>query len=327
MLEDAERICAKASTLSRQLLTFADGGIPVRKTFAPGPLLSETSRLILHGSNVKIRVTAPGNLWPIEGDDAQFTQVLGNLLINAREAMPDGGTVWIQGENHALAEPMLHLPAGRYVRLTVRDDGPGIAAATLPRIFNPYFSSKARGSGLGLAIVHSVVRRHGGHIWAESTEGKGTLFTLLLPASDKSVPKRVAAGKTTLKTGKGRVLVMDDEAVVGDIARKILGRAGYTVSVELEGAAAVAAYRAALAAGKRFDAVILDLTVPGGMGGMEAAAEMLVLDPKASIILSSGYSKDDPGYSAFADGRVSFLAKPYTIEQLTRMVAKAIRSR
>ena len=325
LLDDAGKICAKAATLSRQLLTFADGGIPARKTFAPGPMLSETAHLIFHGSAVKSQVTAPGDLWLIEGDDAQFTQILGNLLINAREAMVDGGTVWIQGENYALAEPMLHLPAGRYVRLTVRDDGPGIDAATLPRIFNPYFSSKARGSGLGLAIVHSVVRRHGGHIWAESTEGKGALFTILLPASDKTAPKRAAAGKNALKTGKGRVLVMDDEAEVGAIARKVLAWAGYTVSVELEGAAAVAAYRAALAAGKRFDAVILDLTVPGGMGGMEAAADILVLDPKAGIILSSGYSNVYPGYCALAAGRISFLAKPYTIEQLTSMVAKTIR--
>lgn len=327
MLDDAEKICGKAATLSRQLLTFADGGIPVRKTFAPGPLLSDTAHLTLHGSNVKTVVTAPRNLWPIDGDDVQFTQVLVNLLINAREAMPGGGTVWIQGENHALAEPMFHLPAGRYVRLTVRDDGPGIAASTLARIFNPYFSSKERGSGLGFAIVHSVVRRHGGHIWAESTEGKGTLFTLLLPASDKPVPKRSAAVPAGLKTGKGRILVMDDEAVVSDTAEKILRRAGYIVSVEREGAAAVAAYRKAFASGKRFDAAILDLTVPGGMGGMEAAAEMLALDPKASIILSSGYSKDDLSSSALAGGRLSFLEKPYTVQQITRMVAAAISGR
>ncbi|MDD5303853.1 MAG: PAS domain-containing protein [Elusimicrobia bacterium] len=327
MLKDAERICGKATTLSRQLLTFADGGTPVRKTFALGPLLKDTAHLILHGSTVKSLVTAPGNLWPIDGDEAQFTQLLGNLLINAREAMPGGGTVWIRAENHPLAEPMLHLPAGRYVRLTIRDDGPGIAAAILSRVFNPYFSSKARGSGLGLAIVYSVVRRHGGHVWAESTEGKGAVFTVLLPASGKPVPKRPAAGRAGLKKGKGRVLVMDDEAVVADIARKILRRAGYAVSVEREGAAAVAAYRKAFEAGRRFDAVILDMTVPDGMGGSEAAAEILALDPKASMILSSGYSKDELSDFVAAAGRLSFLEKPYTVQQLTRMVSAAIRRR
>lgn len=327
LLKDATATSRKATALSRQLLIFADGGDVVRKTLALGPLLRDTAHFVLRGSNVKSRVSAPRGLWPIDGDDAQFTQVLGNLLINAREAMPDGGTVWIRGENHALAEPLLHLPAGRYVRLTVRDDGPGIAAAILARVFNPYFSSKARGSGLGLAIVYSVVRRHGGHVWAESTEGKGAVFTLLLPAADKPVPKHPAAGRAGLKKGRGRILVMDDESVIADIAGKILRRAGYTVSVEQEGAAAVAAYREAFDAGKRFDAVILDLAVPGGMGGRAAAAEILALDPKANVILSSGCSKDQRGDSLAAAGRHSFLEKPYTIQQLTRTVAAAIRGR
>ncbi len=183
LLDDAAKICGKATALAQRLSSFADGEEPLRKTFAPGPLLIETAGLVLRGSNVKSRAFVPRGLWSIVGDEVQFTQVFGNLLLNAREAMPGGGTVLLRGENLNLTEPLLHLPAGRYVRLTVRDDGPGIAAALLPRIFDPYCSSKKRGSGLGLAIVHSVVRRHGGHVWAESMDGKGARFTVLIPAA------------------------------------------------------------------------------------------------------------------------------------------------
>ena len=324
LVDDAEKTCAKAAALARQLLTFAEGGAPVLRPVAPGPLLSDAAHLVLHGSKVRAHVEAPGDLWPVEGDDAQLTQILGNLLINAREAMPEGGAVWLHAENHVLAEAMLHLPAGRYVRLTIRDDGPGIPAQALSRVFDPYFSTKKRGSGLGLSIVHSVVRRHGGHVWAESAEGEGAVFTVLLPATDKPVPRERAAPKAPLRKGRGRVLVMDDERAVGDIARRALGRAGYHVSVEREGAAAVEAYRKAMAAGRRFDAVILDLTVHEGMGGAEASARILELDPKARVILSSGYSKEDIGGALKGREGIGVLQKPYSIRQLTKTVADAI---
>ncbi|MBI2788436.1 MAG: PAS domain-containing protein [Elusimicrobia bacterium] len=193
MLDDAVKICAKAGALAHQLRTFADGGTPVRRVFALGPLLRGAPRLVLQGSRVRDEVDAPRGLWAVHADETQISQVLGNLLVNAREAMPAGGTVSIRAENHVLAEPTADLKPGRYVRITVRDDGPGIPAAILSRIFDPYFSSKERGSGLGLSIVHSVVRRHGGHVWAESVAGRGALFTFLLPAADGKPPRR--AGK------------------------------------------------------------------------------------------------------------------------------------
>lgn len=327
ILDDARQICEKASTLSRQLLTFADGGKPVRRTFAPGPLLRDTARLILHGTKLRTHVDVPEGLWDVDGDDGQVTQVLGNLLINAAEAMPDGGTVWISGENQTLSAPTAHLPAGRYVKISVRDDGPGIPPAILDRIFNPYFSSKKRGSGLGLAIVYSVVHRHGGHVWAEPAEGGGAVFSFLLPAARKPAAERSAAPRAGLRKGKGSVLVMDDERVIGDVARKVLVRAGYAVRVEREGAAAVAAYREALAAGRRYDAVILDLTVPLGMGGAEAAEKILALDPKAKIILSSGYTGKEAAPGARGAGKLRTLPKPYSIRQLTEAVAAAVRRR
>lgn len=327
IVDDARRICERASALSRQLLTFADGGTPVRRTFAPAPLLRDAARLILHGSNVRSRVSAADDLWHVDGDDAQVTQVLGNILVNAREAMPDGGTVWISGENQELAEATPHLPAGRYVKISVRDEGPGIPAEILARIFNPYFSSKKRGSGLGLAIVYSVVRRHGGHVWAESAEGEGAVFSFLLPAAAKPAAGRPAPARAGLAKGKGRVLVMDDERAVAGVARKVLVRAGYTVSVEREGAGAVAAYRKALAAGRRFDAVLLDLTVPLGMGGAEAAEKIYALDPKARIILSSGYAEDEVSRSFHKSRKPRMLSKPYTIRQLTETVAAVMRRR
>jgi len=182
-LTDAGRICERAGALAHQLLTFADGGTPVRRVFALGPLLRGAPRLVLHGSRVRSVVEAPKGVWRIHADETQISQILGNLLLNAREAMPAGGTVTIRAENHVLAERTVDLAPGRFVRITVRDDGPGIPAAILTRIFDPYFSSKKRGSGLGLSIVHSVVRRHGGHVWAESVEGEGARFTILLPAA------------------------------------------------------------------------------------------------------------------------------------------------
>ncbi len=183
MLDDATRICEKAAALTRQLQTFADGGTPVRRVFDLRALLLGAPRLVLQGSKVRDKVDAPRGLWAIHADETQISQVLGNLLVNAREAMPAGGTVSIRAENHVLAEPTVDLKPGRFVRITLRDDGPGIPAAILTRIFDPYFSSKDRGSGLGLSIVHSVVRRHGGHVWAESVEGQGARFTILLPAA------------------------------------------------------------------------------------------------------------------------------------------------
>ncbi|MBI2385413.1 MAG: PAS domain-containing protein [Elusimicrobia bacterium] len=191
-LDDAGKICEKAGALAHQLLTFADGGTPVRRVFALGPLLRGAPRLVLQGSRVRDEVDAPRGLWAIHGDETQISQILGNLLVNAREAMPAGGTVAIRAENHVLAEPAVDLKPGRYVRITVRDDGPGIPAAILTRIFDPYFSSKKRGSGLGLSIVHSVVRRHGGHVWAESVEGEGARFTVLLPAAAGKAGKKKA---------------------------------------------------------------------------------------------------------------------------------------
>lgn len=191
-LDDAVKICGKAAALTRQLQTFADGGTPVRRVFDLAPLLRGAPRLVLQGSKVRDVVHAPRDLWAIHADETQVSQILGNLLVNAREAMPAGGTVSVRAENHVLAEPAVDLKPGRYVRITVRDDGPGIPAAILTRIFDPYFSSKERGSGLGLSIVHSVVRRHGGHVWAESVEGQGARFTILLPAAGMTPPRRAA---------------------------------------------------------------------------------------------------------------------------------------
>lgn len=321
-LEAATRACRKATALSRQLLTFASGGVLARRPLALAPLLADSARLVLQGSNVSSHQELPADLRLVEGDDAQLRQVFVNLLTNAREAMPDGGTVWIRGENVALAEPMLELPAGRYVRLTVTDDGRGISADALPRIFDPYFSSNEPGRGLGLAIVHSVVRRHGGHIWAQSAEGEGTSFFLMLPATDK----RLVAEPEGIGACPGRVLVMDDEEVVIQVAESILQRAGYSVVVARDGAAAVAAYSGALDSGEPFDAVILDVAVRGGMGGREAAAEIRAVDPAANIIFSSG------GYATAGDADAELalspmLQKPYTRGQFVGAVAASIRSR
>ena len=322
-LAKAERAAVRAQELIRQLLTFARGGAPVKKLIALAGLLSEASGLSLGGSRVLHELAIPRDLWPVEADEGQMMQVLNNVLINADQAMPSGGIIRITAGNVTLGDgEVAPLKAGRYVKISIRDEGTGIAREHLARIFDPFFTTKQKGSGLGLAATYSIVRKHDGQITVESEPGTGTVFHIYLPASQGEVPFIVRDDKFV--NGSGKVLVMDDEEEMRRTTGDMLVRMGYTVEYADEGGEACAKYRMARESGRPFGAVIMDLTIPSGMGGKEAVRKLLEIDPAARVIVSSGYS-DDPvmaDYRSF--GFQGAVSKPYRMRELSEVVAKVM---
>ncbi|MGO9396072.1 MAG: PAS domain S-box protein, partial [Desulfobaccales bacterium] len=287
-LAHAEQACLQAQALSRQLLTFAKGGAPIKKIVSIANLLKESAMLTLSGSRSRYEVSIPDDLWPVEADAAQINQVIGNLLINADQAMPEGGIIKITAENISLkAKSNLPLENGKYIKLTIADQGIGISPKYLNQIFDPYFSTKQKGSGLGLATGYSIIKNHSGHIQVESQLGVGATFHIYLPATDKGVP---AADPETAKPamGHGKVLVMDDEEMVREVLGGMLSRLGYQADFACDGSQAIEKFVKAQEAQQGFDAVILDLTIPGGMGGKEAIQGLLKIDPQVKAIVSSG---------------------------------------
>jgi PAS domain S-box-containing protein len=326
-LERAVKASLRAKELTRQLLTFAKGGAPVRKAASIADLIRDTTHFVLRGSNVRSELLLPDDLWPAEIDEGQIGQVLDNLIINARQAMPDGGVVKLKAENLVLPEnSRIPLSTGRYIHLSIHDTGIGIAPENLPKIFDPYFTTKQKGSGLGLATTYSIMRKHEGHISVESAPGEGTTFHLYLPASSKPLPEKPAEKLGTLG-GQGRVLVMDDEPSIRQLLQAMLKMLGYEVETVTDGAEAIQVYCVAQATGKPFNVVIMDLTIPGGMGGKEAIQKLTILDPEVRAIVSSGYS-NDPVMANFKEyGFRGMVAKPYQIEDLARALKEVITAR
>ena len=319
-LAAAEKASLRAKDLTQQLLTFSKGGAPVKKVMYIKEILTDSCSFALRGANVICGYEFQEDLWPVDVDSGQLGQVIHNLVLNADQAMPEGGIVSISAENIVLdTKNSSQLGAGNYIRISVNDQGVGINHQDLPRIFDPFFTNKPGGSGLGLATAFSIIKNHQGHITVESTPGKGSTFFVCLPAADKeAVAPRKDEAITYL--GEGRILLMDDNEGVRETAAGLLSHAGYRVDLVNEGAEAVSAYRQAQETGERFDAVILDLTVPGGMGGKEAAENILAADPSAKIIVSSGYANDPimADYAKF--GFSGVVPKPYKIQDLSKVV-------
>jgi PAS domain S-box-containing protein len=323
-LADCERATIRASELTQQLLTFAKGGAPVKGTVETGGLIEEVMQFALRGSNVRGIVDLAPGLWCLNADEGQVGQLLNNLFINAKQAMPGGGTLTVRAENEEIpGGPGSPLPAGRYVSITVRDEGTGIPSADIGRIFDPYFTTKPGGSGLGLASVHSIVHRHGGSVEVSSSPGAGAAFVVRLPASGAEPagsPQAVPADP--LPRGTGRVLVMDDEEMLLRMAAMMLEELGYEPDACASGNEAVERYRASIERKAPYFAVILDLTVPGGMGGKDAAARILELDPGAVLVVSSGYSHDPVLADPPAYGFKGAVAKPYALETLAAELSR-----
>jgi signal transduction histidine kinase len=323
-LEQAEKACLLARNLAKQLITFSSGGAPVRKPTSLRKLLLEGPSIPLSGSNVKSEFEIPDDLWSAEVDEGQIMQVLSNLCINAVHAMPEGGLLRIRARNVVLSEePALPLRAGRYIGVVIEDQGIGIKKEYLSKIFDPYFTTKQKGSGLGLSVVHSVVHKHGGYVFAESELGIGTRFQIYLPACEAE-PRDENSNPNILLSGEGRILVMDDEEVVRDTVVTSLKRLGYEVEFAKDGEEAIEIYRQALDSGKPFDAVILDLTVPGGMGGREAVARLLEMDPGTKAIVTSGYSDDPVMADCERYGFVARIPKPLAMGLLSETLHNVI---
>lgn len=328
-LLDAEKATLRARDLTQQLITFSKGGAPVKKLVPDiAELLRESVEFALRGSNVNPEFHAPDDLSAVEVDPGQLNQVVQNLLINADQAMPAGGVVRVSAENLTLAHgEVLPLKKGRYIKITVQDQGIGVPGENLPKLFDPYFTTKKTGSGLGLATVYSIVARHGGHIAVDSEVGVGTTFTIYLPASDKKVVREEVPKEASFAEfmgGAGRVLVMDDEELVRNIATRILTQAGYEVKTAVDGFEAIDAYVQARESGTPFDLVIMDLTIPGGLGGKETLTKLLEFDPGVKAIVSSGYS-NDPIMDDFAKyGFKGVVVKPFSTVELARAAHEVV---
>ncbi len=323
-LRDAEKGLLRARDLTRQLLTFAKGGEPVLDAVNLAEVVRDAAQFALHGSNVRAEFTLPDDLWTAQADKGQIGQVVQNLVLNAAQAMPAGGNVRLTLANETIAARPGHpLAEGGYLRLEITDHGPGIAPANLARIFEPYFTTKPAGSGLGLATVYSIVRRHHGHIEVESPPGRGATFRCWLPVAPAVRPAERPESNAPFPSpagSPGRLLFMDDEEPIRRMALALLAHLGFAVAVAADGTEAVRLYAEARARGEPFDLVIMDLTVPGGMGGKEAMAELQALDPGVKVIVSSGYSSDPVMANHRAHGFCGMVPKPYKFSDLAKTV-------
>jgi two-component system cell cycle sensor histidine kinase/response regulator CckA len=322
-----------AKSLTQKLIAFSRGGAPHKTMAATADLTRNAAEFALSGSNVKPEFFLPADLRPVEVDKTQIGQAIHHVVVNAREAMPEGGILTIRAENKVSANNFLSLKDGNYVHLAFCDQGSGIAKKDLPKIFQPYFSTKKvgadKGIGLGLSICRSIVKKHGGDVTVESTVGVGTTVHLYLPAADLK-PKATKHPKKNQNElpifGHGRILVMDDEKMIRELADEILNHLGYEVELAQNGSEAVALYQKAWENEKPHDAVILDLTVRGGMGGKTAMAKLLEINPQVRAVVSSGYSTD-PGITDFRQyGFKAAVVKPYTVAELSAALGRLLKA-
>jgi len=333
LITEAEKAAFKATALTKQLLSFAKDGSSVRETVSIKQLILDTVGFCLSGSNVDHRLDVPDDLLPVEVDKGQIDQVFNNLILNAAQAMPDGGTVTIHGENYlheatglaADSPKTISLVPGRYVKISVIDEGVGIPYEHLENIFDPYFTTKKSGTGLGLTTAYSIVKKHGGHIYAESNPGKGSVFTFFLPVANKAENKK-KADESLLNKGTGKVLIMDDDMIVRTVVETLLKKAGYSPICVSNGTQTLEIYAEALSQGEPFIVTIMDLTIPGGMGGKDTVRKLREIDPQAKVIAFSGYS-NDPIFEDFREyGFDGVLAKPFSIQEFMRTIASVINS-
>ncbi len=323
-LDAAEQACLAAKQLTRQLLTFAKGTstLASRQVVAPADLLQNAVRIAAAGSTVVVRVDASPDLFPVEIDKGQILQVVQNLVINAIQAMPvpSDGRVTLSASNLVLAENEFDdLPAGGYLRIDVQDNGAGIPPDILPRIFDPFFTTKKSGTGLGLATVDSIVRRHGGRIGVESTVGVGTLFSVLLPVASKPLQTETRRAPA-LRYGTGRILLMDDDPRICELTGAMIASLDYTHDIARNGEEALQLYRRYLAVQRPYDAVLLDLTIIGGMGGEECFKRLLEIDPEVRAIVTSGYDDDEMVQRYLDLGFVGYITKPYRVSDLGKVL-------
>lgn len=323
-LSKAGQAAQHAAHLSSQLLTFSKGGAPLKKVVSISHLLEMSAEFSLYGSSLRADLDLAPNLWKAEVDAGQIEQVVNALMLNAREAMPNGGTVRISGRNVEVAEETGSLAPGRYLKISIEDRGTGIPEDLMAKIFDPYFTTKPAATGLGLAISYSIVKKHGGVLQLESTSAEGSTFAFFLPASDgKATPVQHLAPKKPFHFNHQRVLVMDDEDAIRELTSQLLGTLGYEVTAVPDGLEAIRSYERALRRGEHFQAVILDATVRGGLGGVATIERLRGMDPHVNAIICSGYS-DEAALSEFlAYGFRGALPKPFTRTELAEALQRS----
>jgi len=332
-IETAGLALDKATNLTKQLLTFAKGGDPLLEIIGVKQIIEDAVKLSLSGSNIMTKIKLSNDLWQVFADKGQLSQVLTNLIINADQAMPDGGKLTIKAQNIKNADSSFypHL-SGNYVQFTIRDTGHGIASTDLEKIFDPYFTTKHEGSGLGLATVHSIVNKHKGNISVESEQGEGTTFTIFLPAIIQSQQVAEVSAKDVSANGDteqveptpAHILVMDDNEMILDLSTSMLKLFGYSFDTAIDGEKTIEKYMTAKEAGKAFDIVIMDLTIPGSMGGKETVSKLLEFDPQAKVIVSSGYSTD-PIMANFGEyGFRGILVKPFQMDDMKKELSRLV---
>jgi PAS domain S-box-containing protein len=325
VLEEAENAAMRAKDLTNQLLTFSRGGMPVKKLATLGGIIKEAAGFVLRGSRVRCIYEIDDDLWAAEVDTGQIGQVVQNLVINAEQAMPGGGFMRISAKNFENLDGSMGILPGRYIKIIVSDQGCGIPPEQQTKIFDPYYTTKEHGSGLGLSVAYSIVIKHGGYMSVDSTVGLGSVFTLMLPASSEFL-EYGGSDEAVQPMASGRVLIMDDDEHIRNVSKRMLVAMGFEPVTSRDGLEAIAHFREASDNGRPFDAVILDLTIPGGMGGLECLKALMIIDPCVRAIVSSGYS-NDPIISEYKNyGFKGFIAKPYRADDIRLMIEKVLKN-
>ena len=327
LIQDAEQSMTKATDLTQQLLTFARGGDPIKEPITIGQIVKEAASFNLSGSNIKLIMSVDDQLWRVHADKGQIGLVTSNLVINARHAMPEGGNLRIAVQNIRIAENELKpLSSGKYIKIIIQDEGIGISRDYIAKIFDPYFTTKQTGCGMGLSTAYSILKKHNGLITVSSRIGNGASFCLYLPALEKDKkPSSLIEPKVQSNVKSANILIMDDDEQVCNIAKKMIQKFEFKATAVSEGRQAISIYKQALKDDNAFDLILMDLTIPGGMGGKETISKILEIDPNARAVVISGYS-NDPVLSNYKDyGFKGMLVKPFRISELREILDKVLK--
>jgi two-component system, cell cycle sensor histidine kinase and response regulator CckA len=325
-LAQAEKALARARQLSSQLLTFSRGHTPNKKVMSVLALIQDESQAAIRGTTATLRFEIAENIAPVDADESQLVQVIRNLVLNAAQAMPEGGMITIRAVNRQVrAREIPTLPPGEYVCLSVCDQGPGIPLNLRSRIFEPYFSTKKQGAGLGLSVAYAIIRNHHGLLTlTPESEGQGATFQIFLPVSPPLSQSRQTPRQRPHLGRHARILVMDDDEIVREVVVEMLERLGYDVTTVPEGNEAVRVYKEAMGKGASFDAVILDLTIPGGRGGKETLVDLLAINPQVKAFIASGYIYGPLMTDYRSHGFIGAIAKPFDVKMLIEALASVI---
>jgi len=318
----------RAKDLTLQLLTFSKGGEPIKERAQITDIITESSEFALRGSKSSIRYNFPKDIYDVFVDKGQISRVVHNLIINADQAMPNGGILYLSAQNIDIcANNTINLLPGKFVKFSIQDAGIGIDEKHIKNIFDPYFSTKQKGSGLGLSICYSIIKKHGGAIYVSSKLGEGSTFEVYLPiCQGEKACAPTLNEETEMRNGSGKILFMDDEQMLHNVAAEILENFGYTVDFAFDGKEAIQKYRESFLDGTPYDVVVMDLTIPGGIGGQEAVAKVLEINKFAKVIVSSGYSNDKVLADFQKYGFKAIITKPFQISDFIQTIKRVIES-